>query len=35
MPHVMPCTFLLQKNHTVNEPMMIGLPQFVAIANSR
>ena len=29
------CTFLLQKSHAVNEPMMIGLPQFVAIANSR
>jgi len=29
------CTFALQKSHAVNEPMIIGLPQFVAIANSR
>ena len=29
------CTFALQKSHAVNEPMMVGLPQSVAIANSR
>ena len=29
------CTFVLQKSHAVNEPMMVGLPQIVAIANSR
>jgi uncharacterized protein involved in response to NO len=28
------CTFLLQKSHAVNEPMMISLPQFVATTNS-
>jgi len=29
------CTFLLQKSHAVNEPMTVGLPQLVAMANSR
>jgi hypothetical protein len=29
------CTFVLQKSHAVNEPMMVGLPQLVAITNSR
>ena len=28
------CTFLLQKSHAVNEPMMISLPQLVATTNS-
>jgi hypothetical protein len=29
------CTFVLQKSHAVNEPMMVGLPQLVTVANSR
>jgi len=29
------CTFVLQKSHAVNEPMMVELPQLVTIANSR
>lgn len=29
------CTFVLQKSHAVNEPMMVGVPQLVAIAPTR
>ncbi len=29
------CTFLLQKSHAVNEPMMVGATQLVAVANTR
>ena len=29
------CTFLLQKSHAVNEPMMVGVPPLVAISNTR
>jgi uncharacterized protein involved in response to NO len=29
------CTFVLQKSHAVNEPMMVGVPQLVAITNTR
>ena len=29
------CTFVLQKSHAVNEPMMVGLPQLIAISNTR
>jgi hypothetical protein len=29
------CTFVLQKSHAVNEPMMVGLPQLVVITNTR
>jgi uncharacterized protein involved in response to NO len=29
------CTFILQKSHAVNEPMMVGLRQLVAAPNSR
>ncbi|MGB7513159.1 MAG: hypothetical protein WBW90_03310 [Candidatus Acidiferrum sp.] len=29
------CTFVLQKSHTVNEPMVVGVPQLVAITNTR
>ena len=29
------CTFVLQKSHAVNEPMMVGLPQLVAAPDSR
>jgi len=28
------CTFVLQKSHAVNEPMMVSLPQLVAITNT-
>jgi hypothetical protein len=29
------CTFVLQKSHAVNEPMIVGLPQLVAVINTR
>lgn len=29
------CTFVLQKSHAVNEPMMVGLPLLVPAPNSR
>jgi len=29
----MACTFVLQRSHAVNEPITIGVPQFVVIAN--
>jgi hypothetical protein len=29
------CTFVLQKSHAVNEPMMVGVPQLVAVTKTR
>ncbi len=29
------CTFVLQKSHAVNEPMMVGVPQLVSLSNVR
>jgi len=29
------CTFVLQKSHAVNEPMLVRPPQRVAVPNSR
>jgi hypothetical protein len=29
------CTFVLQKSHAVNEPMMVGLPQLAPAGNPR
>lgn len=29
------CTFVFQKSHVVNEPMMVGVPQLAAITNTR
>jgi hypothetical protein len=29
------CTFLLQKSHETNEPLMVGVPQFVTVTSSR
>ena len=31
----MVCTFVLQKSHAVNEPMMVGVPQLATISNAR
>lgn len=28
------CTFVLQKSHAVNEPMMVSVPQLVAVTNT-
>lgn len=28
------CTFMLQKSHAVNEPMIVGVPQPIAISNT-